>query len=354
MKRTVLLAFGLSTLLTVSGCAPSLSSELVAARLSLDSAPVIAGTSVEIQSDVDILDESISEQFTFELVIETESGDRTVIGPFEGQGDTARLTSFTPQPGKSEAFLVVKSNDGTVLFETEKSTLVAVAKEDYSLTLETRHDVWLTEYALAADASIDGDTAIQGLSAFLELESENSWSKIEELNLKEISDVDLEAKTEGEGNFRLALYLNEELVAASEEIEVYFRGPESMISSLAYDSRIAAEQGAQAQRDFEVSITYPGLYDFTQEDTSELLYYNYTETWIVVKDSVREDPTWVLPSHECQISFLGETPPGKTFVFQREGFGNDRFGNVYQPYKVDVHATFFDGKMWLYNPPLSC
>ena len=354
MRRTVLLAIGMITLLTASGCAPSLTSELVTARLSLDTTAVLVGTSIEVKSDIDILNESISEPFTFEVVIEGESGDRSVLGPFDGQGDTAKTTAYTPQPGRSEAFLVVKSNDGTVLFETAKSTLVAVDSEDYSLTLETKNDVWLTQYALTAETNISGDTAIRELSAFLEHESENSWSKIEEIDLKEISDVDLEADIEGQENFRLALYLNDELVATSEEVEVYFQSPEALISSLAYGARIAAEKGAQAQRDFDISITYPGLYDYSQEDISEVLYYDYTERWVVVQNSVKEDPTWVLPISECQIGFLGETPPGKTFVFQQERFGSDRFGNDYPAYKSDIHATFFDGKMWVYFAPYSC
>ena len=354
MRKVAMALVAVLAALSLSSCSSPLSSESVAARITFDASPALLGSELEFLTEIDILNQTNEEAFEYEVVLKDEAGVSTVVGPFTSQGDTSHAVLVTPGNGRNVVSLVVKSADGVTLFETPGEPIQIVDANSYDVSLDIPYSTWLTGYPLSFEAQIVGDTSVEGFSANLEVQVNDSWEVVQTLNLDSLEPIEYQADEEASLKFRTALMLGESLVASSEPTEVEFQSPVTMISALAYGSRQSARSGAKANREYEISITYPGLYNFEDEDLSLFLDYDFTQYFVVDEESVRPDPSWELPLDPCQVAYLGETPPGKSFVFQAEWSYGDRYGNVYPSEVEKVHATFSEGNMYMYFFPISC
>jgi len=345
---------GLASLIlaiSLSGCTPSLGQDSLEASLTLASAYSLLDEQVEVSLDIEVLDDAVTETYLYEILLVGDSGQSQNIGPFEGSGDLTVSESIVPFLGVNQISAKIFGADGVVFSESLVQSLLVVDARSYSLSLDSPARIWLTEEEVQLSHKFVGNLEIPALTSILEKYSDSEWKEVGKIELLQQSSVTFQQDEESEVSLRSALYLDGQLVTSSPEITMFLQSPETMVVALTYGAQQAASKGTRAWLEYVESITYPDLYDTSNDDWSEMIYFEYVSPGAVTKGTVRPDPAWILPSHSCQVSFLGETPPGKTFIFEETHSPSDRFNNYYAPYKADVHATFHDGKMWIYRPP---
>lgn len=339
------------TLTILSGCAPALTPETVTVSLTPNTAHFVAGTVGKLQVEVGLSDEVNTETYEVVLFEAQEAGAPLEISSFEGQGELVAPVEFAVDPGVSNLGIQIRNSGGEVLAESDVVEVEGVEPDDVELRFVDAPKKWLIDTPVSLKLSSSFDLSTPGLQIVLENLESGQWKKVSEFD----SDLQLAEEfvvsSEAEQQLRTTLYLGTEPLKSTEEITVFFQTADTMLSALAYQSQQATRKGAKGTIAFRKSVTYPGLYDWSKDDTSIDLRYNYTERFVVIAGTVRPDPSWILGGSPCQIAYEGQTPPGKTFIFDTEWFANDRYGNDYPPAKASIHSTFINGEMWLYLPP---
>jgi hypothetical protein len=355
MKKFVTLPVAALVAVSLTACSPALTSESLEVSLASEGVSVVLGKQANFQVKVDVFDDSVSKDYFLEVTVTNQAGDKSVLGEFEAQGDFNQEISFAPQAGDSNLKASVTNRDGSSVAESDELTIGAIDGGSFSGALAEPPAAWLIDYPLSFSLDVGGDTTVSGVRGSLEFESDGTWVTVGEAEPDFRSVTDISISEEGEETYRFVLYLDGEVLAMSDNVSVLFKSPSAFLTSLAYGSQQASMKGAQASLDYTKSTSYPGLYDFDTdfyaESIKENLSYDYVDYFVVKEESVRTDPDWVLPTISCQLASIGVTPTGKSFIFEAEFYASDKYGNDYPVQKANRHGTFFDGKMWLYEPP---
>ncbi len=337
----------------LTGCTPALTPGAVSVSLATITSHVVAGSTASVQVEVALKDKSNGESYDV-VLLDLGSDANAEITSFEGKGELVAPIDFVVEAGLSEVSVELRNKSGEVLAESSIVQITAVDPKVVEVAFKKPPKKWLINNPISFKVESNFDLQTPGSEVILESLESNKWQKVSafdaDLNLIE----EVQSPSEVKKQFRLSILLSGQLLKSSEGFDVFFQSAESMLASLAYDSQQAADNGSKASWDFRKSSTYPNLYDFAGADESierEWFRYGLREHFVVVSGTVRPDPSWILTTSSCQINFLGETPPGETFIFDSEWFFADQFNNRYDPKKVSIHGTFIDGKMWLYLPP---
>jgi hypothetical protein len=357
MKKLLVIALAALLSVSLTACSPALTAESLEVSLTSEGANVVLGKQATVRVGVDVFDDSVSEAYFLEVTMTDQAGDKSVLGEFEVQGDFTEEISFTPKTGNSTIKASVTDRDGSSLASSDELTVAAVDGGGYSVALAAPPVAWLIDYPLSFSLDVEGDTTVPGLRGNLESESDGKWSTVGEAESPFELATEISTSEEGEESYRFVFYLDDEILVTSESVSVTFKSAAAFLTSLAYGSQQASAKGAQADLDYDKSITYPGLYDYDIDSyaalVKETLSFDYVDRFVVNEDSVRTDPDWILPTSSCQLTSIGVTPPGKTFIFEAEFDASDKNNYDYGTSKSNVHGTFFDGKMWVYLPPCS-
>jgi len=357
MRSLTLFAMVATLSLVLGGCARSISPDQATISVKVFGDYVIAEESFDIGYEVDLVDNREDVEYEVRVTAQGVDGQEYLLhSQIDVGSKNERVTVALPAPGEFQ-FIVSIAPEGaeTVWVESAAVALTAVDAGTLEAEITNVPDFWLVDEPYSPEGRVHGGLDFSALTVSAEVKQGNQWVQIDSPAGQAATIMETE---ETRRTIRLGFLSGEYRIAQSDELEIWFATPQSMVQEFFYQARSLDNN---EYYDFWIKHTYPGFLIEEKLDKDEYLRemeeYGRRSTDPLL-ETVRERPDFAvgarfLDYYPClQSPNPDEVMPGKHFIFDYQTpytllIGDTLVGGGLE--RNSRHVTFLDGRLYFYE-----